>query len=104
MQDILEIAVTENKRMSNIVQQLRETYRPANAKPVDFDLIELMTRVSTLLAPQMRQNNVQWVIQTEQDAIIIHGVPDQIQQVCLNICLNAIDAMSTKGGKLTVNV
>jgi signal transduction histidine kinase len=103
--DTFALASSELQRIRNLVQQFRETYRPSSFKPVDFDLVELISMVSTLLAPQLRQSNVHIQIYHEQDRILINGIPDQIQQVCLNICLNAIDAMEPmEGGQLDISV
>ncbi len=102
--ETLAMAISESRRISALVQQLRETYRPSDLQSKDFDLIELLEKISTLLAPQLRQSNVEWQMHTEQDCVILHGIPDQVQQVCLNICLNAIDVMSLKGGRLAVDV
>lgn len=101
---IVGMAESELQRIGNLVQQLRETYRPTNLQPVDFNLIDVLNRVYALMVPQMRQNNVQWQMDHVQDDITLHGIPDQIQQVCLNICLNAIDAMGSKGGQLEIGV
>ncbi len=101
---ILEMARSESQRMAMLLQQLRETYRPSSIKPIDFNVIEVVTRVFALLAPQLRQGNIQGELLHSQNRIMVHGVPDQIQQVCLNICLNAIDAMGSTGGQLKVEV
>ncbi len=100
----LDMADSELQRMSNLVKSLRETYRPSNLQPVNFDLVEMLHKIAGLLAPQMRQSNVRWQLDAGQERIIMHGIPDQIQQVCLNICLNAIDAMGSAGGWLSVAV
>jgi PAS domain S-box-containing protein len=104
MKEMLDVAIYETRRIGSLVQQLHETYQPHHQEPVEFNLMEVLSKVSTLLGPQMRQNNVQWQVHSEQERIYIHGMPDQIQQVCLNICMNAIDAMGPKGGQLTVVV
>jgi PAS domain S-box-containing protein len=100
MLDIIAMAESETKRIRSLVLQLRETYRPSNLNPIDFNLIELLNRISSLLAPQMRENHIQWQMHPQQDSITLHGMKDLIQQVCLNICLNAIDAMAPLGGGL----
>jgi PAS domain S-box-containing protein len=104
MQEIANMALYETRRIGALVQQLHETYQPHNHQPTEFNLVETLKKAFTLLGPQLKQNNVQWQIYNEHDCIFIQGIPDQIQQVCLNICLNAIDAIGPKGGQLIAEV
>jgi C4-dicarboxylate-specific signal transduction histidine kinase len=101
---ILEMASAESSRMSTLVQQLSETYRPTDFKVVDFELYELLGKVQRLLDPRFRQDHVEWRLLNEPGVIRMHGVPDRIQQVFMNICLNAADAMGENGGQLNVCV
>jgi PAS domain S-box-containing protein len=102
--EILDMAGSETQRLGKLVQQLRETYRPTSLKPVDFNLIEVLTRVYGLLTPQFNQNNVECVQHYTYNHLMLHGIPDQIHQVFLNISLNAIDAMGPAGGKFEIAV
>jgi C4-dicarboxylate-specific signal transduction histidine kinase len=102
--EALKMAVSETQRIGNLVQQLRQTYRPSSYEQVDFNLMDILNKVSVLLEPQFKQSHVIWQIHTLQDSITLHGVPDQIQQVFINICLNAIDAMCTTSGKLDLSI
>jgi PAS domain S-box-containing protein len=102
--EMLDVAIHETHRIGALVQQLHETYQQHNHQPVEFNVMETIKKVFTLLGPQMKHNNVQWQVHSEQDCINIQGIPDQIQQVIMNICINAIDAMGPKGGQLTVKV
>jgi signal transduction histidine kinase len=99
------MALSETNRMSDLVQQLRDTYRPSKEnQAVQLDVTEVLEKVRALLSPQLRQNNITWISLTQAKNTIIKGKPDQLKQVFLNICLNGIDAMGNKGGTLTVTV
>jgi PAS domain S-box-containing protein len=102
--EIIDMATAETKRMAELVVQLRQTYRPSNPQPVDFNLADVLARVSALLGPQFKQNNVAWQVDSPPDCIILHGIPDQIQQVFINICLNAVEAMGPRGGRLDLSI
>jgi signal transduction histidine kinase len=104
LDDVVNMAIAETQRMSNLVKQLRDTYRPSTLQAIDFDLVELLARVMSLLAPQFRQNEIQWELQYSSDSIMLHGIPDQIQQVCLNICINAIDVLGARDGRFEISV
>jgi PAS domain S-box-containing protein len=102
--DEINMAVSEIRRISDLVQLMRQTYRPSSQQLLDFDLLDLISKVRALIEPQLRQYDVMWRLEKDQDCIILHGNPDQIQQVCLNICLNALEAMSSSGGTLAVSL
>ncbi len=103
-QEILKIAIYETGRIGSLVKQLHETYQPSNQQFMEFNIVELVQKVLTLLEPQMKQHNVQWQAHLVQECILVQGIPDQIRQVCLNICLNAIDAVGPRGGQLSLDV
>ncbi|HSB67655.1 MAG TPA: ATP-binding protein, partial [Anaerolineales bacterium] len=105
--DALNIATAETTRLSNLVAQLREIYRPPThgvSKPVD--LPTLVNEVQVLLVSYLQDKRIQWEVSPPQDErfyqLTVEGVPDQLKQVFLNICLNAIDAMETQGGSLKI--
>ncbi len=107
--DALQIAVAETNRLSNLVAQLREIYRPptmGQKRPVD--LPSLLGEVQSLVAGYLQEKHVNWQF-TPPDAdvfsrLIIEGVPDQLKQVFLNICLNSIDAMEPEGGNIIITL
>ncbi len=105
--DSLTIATNETNRLSNLVAQLRELYRPPTrglTKPVS--LLALVDEVQVLLASFLLDKHVRWEVtppESEFSHMTVEGVPDQLKQVFLNISLNAIDAMETTGGGLSIN-
>jgi PAS domain S-box-containing protein len=97
----LEIAIEELERAADIVSQLRDLTREPEAKREPSDLNTLVER--TLLLTQKRCQNrrveVSWRPATELHAVSL--APDQVQQVFLNLVLNAVEAMP-EGGHLHV--
>jgi signal transduction histidine kinase len=103
----VEMAVSEGKRVANLVTQLRETYRPAkDLEAKTFDLVELVENFRVLITPHVQQNNVHLNIQYPKtpDCCQVKGIPDQIKQVLINISLNAIEAMQPEGGELAIEL
>jgi two-component system NtrC family sensor kinase len=103
-QEILNIIVSEGNRMSSLVQQLSETYRPSSFKMEYFNVIDTVSQALNLSAPQLQQNKISWNLKWQTSTVMINGVPDQLKQVFINIILNAIDAMENHGGTLYVKV
>ncbi len=106
--DALNMAAAETNRLSNLVAQLREMYRPptvGQSRPVN--LPALLGEVQTLLASYLQEKHVSWQLTLPDPNLLadstIEGVPDQLKQVFLNICLNSIDAMEPDGGNIIIN-
>jgi len=106
--DALDTAVAETNRLSNLVAQLREIYRPPThglTRPVD--LPALVSETQTLLAGYLLERHVTWQVMPPDINRLalckVEGVPNQLKQVFLNICLNAIDAMEPAGGRLLID-
>jgi PAS domain S-box-containing protein len=103
--EYLDMALSETRRVSKLVSQLREIYRPAKAEPMQsLNLLIIAEEVKTLLLPHLQHKKVTWAQSADLQEIIVAGIPDQIKQVFLNICLNAIEAMQPEGGCLNVDI
>ncbi|MGE5222063.1 MAG: ATP-binding protein, partial [Omnitrophica WOR_2 bacterium] len=105
LKQYMDMASSEAKRISGLVAQLRETYRPGQTgqeQPVD--LSQLLGEVQSLLSPHLAHQNVEWLQKTGIGRMMAWGIPDQIKQVFLNISLNAIEAMQPEGGRLQVGL
>jgi PAS domain S-box-containing protein len=100
----LQIAREELHRTRQIVDQLRDLARPAQPPDkVPADVHELLARVLILGEKQYPDREIEVVWQEDRDLPPVPMAADQIQQVFLNLVLNAFDAMP-EGGRLTLNV
>jgi len=101
----LEMALSETQRLSNIVGQLRQLYRPQAAQIMSSqDLSEIIEEVHSLITPHLNNSQVVWQTSTDLKGYHVNCVRDQIIEVFLNICMNAIEAMQPDGGMLSVNM
>lgn len=100
--EYLQIASTETKRISNLVAQLREIYRPSKT-PSDtiVNLVAVVSDVHNLMRAELENGHVEWVMDTPASGVWeTKGEKDQIKQVLINICTNAVEAMRPIGGRL----
>jgi two-component system NtrC family sensor kinase len=108
VQEFLDMAIAEARRVARLVWQLRDIYRPSNAGPVlPLELPKLLEEVASLVKPHLQYHHVEWQpphILADLECPIVRGISDQLKQVFLNISLNAVEAMQPEGGKLAVNL
>jgi two-component system NtrC family sensor kinase len=103
--EYLKMAATEANRISELVEQLRGTYTSGSKAMERVNLLALLREVRDLLAPQLKQNQVEWYQGNGLQPYIVSAVRDRLKQVFLNLSLNAIDAMEAEPqGKITVNL
>ncbi len=101
----LEMALSETQRLSNIVGQLRQLYRPQAGQTMrSQELLEIIEEVHSLITPHLNNSQVVWQTSTDFTSCYINCVRDQMIEVILNICMNAIEAMQPNGGILSVNM
>jgi PAS domain S-box-containing protein len=104
-QPYLEIALSEIQRLSNLVTQLRAVYRPNQTTQMQVvDMGGLVEEVHAILTLHLKKNNVEWLAKYNLAPYPVLGNNDELKQVLLNICLNAMDAMQPEGGTLTVDI
>ena len=102
-QDDLDIALTEGQRMADLIERMRETYRPTTVtefRPESLNV--LITEVEKLINTHLRHNKVTFEFKSEPQLPLVPCLRDQLKQVILNVCLNAVDAMPN-GGQLTIS-
>ncbi len=103
--EILEMATSETNRIGDLVARLRDLYKPSKEfAPTPFNVLDVLSSIHSLLLPHFQQSHVRWNINSDTNDVFVIGIADQIKQVFLNICLNAVDAMEKKGGDLTVQL
>jgi len=101
----LEMAISETQRLSTLVGQLHQLYRPQSIQTVhSHDLLDIIDSVHTLIMPQLFDSHVTWKLSAGTEHSYVNCVRDQIIEVFLNICMNGIEAMQPAGGILSVDM
>jgi two-component system, cell cycle sensor histidine kinase and response regulator CckA len=98
-QDIKQIW-DAGKRAATLTSQLLAFGRKQILQPEILDLNEIIAQMSSMLR-RLIGEDIDLATETSADLGMIHADPAKIQQVILNLAVNARDAMP-QGGKLTI--
>ena len=94
--DVEEI-VAQADRCRRIVQELLEFSRQREASTVPRDINRVITRTLAMLEKQASFQNIQIVRKLDPDVPMTVVDESQMQQVFMNVMLNAVDAMKERG-------
>ena len=97
MRDNLQRIEKETRRCQGIVQNLLEFARQREPKIESVDINDLLIKTLSLFENQALFHNIHITKDFGMDLPAINVDPTQIQQVCINIVMNAADAMAGKG-------
>ena len=98
----IETIVEQTSRCRNIVRGLLDFARQRKPDKKEWDIHTLLDNTVTLVEKQAPFQNIRIVKEFKTGIPLIFVDADQIQQVFMNILLNAADAMSENAGTLTI--
>ncbi len=93
-------------QLKSLDKVVKDLLRYAKPKPPEFlpcKIQDVLQKASFFVYPEAKKHKVVIKTEIEKDIPEIMIDPDQIQQVFLNLMINAVQAMS-KGGTLTVSI
>ncbi len=102
-QQHLQVTAQALDRASRVVAQLRALHYPLETKDKQpSDLNRMLRNMLVLTEKRCRDQGVEVEWQAEPDLPPVWLVPDAMEQVCLNLLLNALEAMP-QGGRLAAS-
>jgi two-component system NtrC family sensor kinase len=102
--EYLQIAREELRRTAGIVDQLRDIHRRSQPREKQLtNLRALLEQVIALNRERLERQRVQVIREWAPEPIMVPLVADRMQQVFLNLILNAAEAMED-GGKLRISI
>lgn len=100
--DDLELVENEIRRMERSVNGLLDFARPEEGLHCDFEIREVIRKTTQLIEGRCQQQSVELWIQCPTESMKVRGDAAQIQQLLLNLSLNALDVMPS-GGRLVIH-
>jgi signal transduction histidine kinase len=99
----LAILESEIRRMEKYIQTFLDFARPPRSERRDSDLLGVVRRAVALVEGRARRQRVDIEEVLPVEAVRLHIDPEEIQQVLVNLLLNALDALP-RGGRVRVEV
>jgi signal transduction histidine kinase/CheY-like chemotaxis protein len=98
----LKMGKDELARLTSTVRQMLDFYRSDTEVRAPVDVIDLVDRVIELLKAQLSEKSIKVETNIQQPLPPLPAAQNQLQQVLLNLFLNAIDAVSSNGSYRTI--
>ncbi|PWT75863.1 MAG: histidine kinase, partial [Proteobacteria bacterium] len=95
VREALDCVVGDVDRTGNIVDRIREHMKKAPPRKARFDLNEAINEVIMLARSAITKNGVSVQIRLADALLPVQGDRVQLQQVVLNLILNAVEAMAS---------
>jgi PAS domain S-box-containing protein len=97
----LKIIDEETRRCQRIIQELLQFARPRSADLCPTDVKQAIDKTMTMVTNRLYKQKIETSVVIDKDLPLISADTQQLEQVLVNLLLNAIDAMPN-GGNLTV--
>lgn len=101
-QENLKQITEQIERISEILKNLMEFARPAPPKCEPIVITDILNKIIKLTQPSFAKNKIEIKKFYDPNLPLIKADPKQLEQVFLNLFINAQHAMEEKGGVLTV--
>ena len=97
LREILSDIVADDTRAAEVIRRLRDFARNSDAERVVLDLHALIREVIRLVTSDAIIRNVTLLVECGPEPIWVSGDRIQLQQVVLNLLLNAMEAVAESG-------
>jgi two-component system, NtrC family, sensor kinase len=101
--DMIKDLIGESGRSKKIISNLLDFARESSSRMESLDLTELLRETIALASNQIKLSGIKIEFQATDNLPRVHGDIQQLEQVFLNLILNAVDA-SSKGNRIQIIV
>lgn len=100
---MLGYVVDEVRRIETLIRDFLDFAKPKALVTSRFALRAVLDRVAAFAAPELASRKITLELGDDSGGAEIEGDPDQLHQACLNLLLNAFDALPN-GGIITAQI
>lgn len=98
IREILADIAADDQRAGEVIRRMRTLLRKGEFNPIELDVNELVDEVVGVVRGEMILQNVSLALDLSPRRLLVHGDRVQLQQVLLNLMMNALDAMKEGSG------
>lgn len=98
----IEVIIRETKRCRLIIRELLDFARPTAPARKPVDINEVVRHSLAVVMNQLSVNHVDLALDLKQELPEAYADANQIQQVVVNLLLNAADAIGPDGGQIRI--
>ena len=91
--EILADIAADDRRAGEVIRRMRTLLRKGGSEPTTLDVNDLVAEVIGLVRGEMILQNVSLALELSSYPLLVHGDQIQLQQVLLNLVMNALDAL-----------
>jgi two-component system, NtrC family, sensor histidine kinase HydH len=95
------VIIDEVDRVTRLIRQLLDYVRPSPAEARAVDVVAAIERVAILLGPQATERGVMLAVDAPAALRAVRADPDHVQQILVNLVMNALDACP-RGGRVEI--
>jgi signal transduction histidine kinase len=99
----LELVLSQTRRIATLSRRLVDLARPGDPARRPINLNAEVTEAFELLEKQLRRDDIRAVLMLDPEVPVLRADPHQLQQVLLNLMLNAGQALRERGGTVYVS-
>ncbi len=100
--EIVSFIIEEAERINKVVDNFLQFARHPKMKKEKTNIIDVLNRTIRLISDTLTKNNIEVIKDYTERIPLVRVDPSQLQQLFLNLILNAIEAMP-KGGELKIS-
>jgi signal transduction histidine kinase len=94
VRDVFQDILDDNRRASEVIQRLRNLLKKGERKSESIDVNDLVNSTLALLHSELISRRINVKLELSSTLPAMSGDPVQLQQVLLNLVMNAMDAMA----------
>ncbi len=104
LQETLNQIIVDTDRMTGTVKRLHGLVRQTPAEPTLVSLNQTLEAAQSRLSTQLDRHKIELEQAFDRDIPLVHGIPQQLEQVAINLLTNARDAIVQKEtrGRITL--